>query len=139
MNNIKLLYLFAVLLIVGCATNQVPTYEASNIDEYVEQLQAQSNAVITSNTLSMYSWVGMGLFVAGVGTLAWTSKIKSGVYMISAGGLLMSAVWVFNSEWFDWIVGGIALVIAIDASYIIYIKTKNYLSGEKTGQDQNHS
>ena len=134
----KLLYLLTTLLIVGCATNQIPTYEAENIDEYIQQLEAQSNVVIASNTLSMYSWAGLGLFVAGVGTLAWTSKIKSGLYMIAGGSLLMSAVWIFNSEWFDWIVGGIALVIALDVSYIIYIKSKNYLSGKNAGQNQNN-
>ena len=133
----KFVYLFVFLIVAGCATNQVPTYEASNIDEYVEQIEAQTNAVITSNTLSMYSWAGMGLFIAGVGTLAWTSKVKSGAYMLAAGGLLMSAVWIFNSEWFDWIVGGIALVIALDVSYIIYIKTKEYISGKNAGQTQN--
>jgi hypothetical protein len=58
--------------------------------------------------------------------------------MIASGGLLMSAVWIFNSEWFDWIVGGIAFVIAIDASYIIYIKTKDYLSGKNAGQCSEH-
>jgi len=135
----RFLHITILFILVGCATNQVPTYQAENIDEYIEQYQAQSNQSIISNTLHTYSFAGIGMFVAGVGVLAFTSRIKSGMYMIAGGGALMSAVWIFNSEWFDWIVGGLALIVAIDASYILYIKSKEWLSGKKTGQNENHS
>jgi hypothetical protein len=106
----------------GCVTD-APTYTPENIDEYVEQLDAISSNQVKQTTLNMYSYVGMALFVAGVGTLAWTARLKSGLYMLIGGIALMASVWIFDSPWFDWIVGIAAGAIVIDILYIVVTKT----------------
>jgi len=107
----------------GCSTAELPTYQPENIDEYLEQLDAISSNSIKATSLNLYSYVGMALFVAGIGTLAWTTRIKSGVYMLAGGCALMASVWLFDSPWFNWIVGISAGVLAIDILYIVVTKT----------------
>jgi hypothetical protein len=127
MDKAKTLGLVLILITLGlssgCSTTELPTYQPENIDEYVEQLEAISSNSIKETSLNLYSYVGMALFVAGVGTLAWTSKIKSGAYMLAGGVALMSSVWLFDSPWFDWIVGISAGILAIDVLYIVITKT----------------
>ena len=118
------LILAALILtsIIGCTT-ELPSYTPENIDEYVEQLDAISSNQVKQTTLNMYSYVGMALFVAGVGTLAWTARLKSGLYMLAGGIALMASVWIFDSPWFDWIVGIAAGAIVVDILYIVITKT----------------
>lgn len=117
------LILVTIGLFSGCSTTELPTYQPENIDEYIEQLDAISSNSIKATSLNLYSYVGMALFVAGIGTLAWTSRIKSGAYMLAGGVALMASVWLFDSPWFDWVVGIGAGVLAIDILYIVVTKT----------------
>lgn len=127
MDKEKTLALVLILVTIGffsgCSTTELPTYQPENIDEYLEQLDAISSNSIKATSLNLYSYVGMALFVAGIGTLAWTSKIKSGAYMLAGGVALMASVWLFDSPWFDWVVGIGAGVMAIDILYIVVTKT----------------
>jgi len=127
MDKAKTLVLVLTLVTIGffsgCSTAELPTYQPENIDEYLEQLDAISSNSIKATSLNLYSYVGMALFVAGIGTLAWTTRIKSGVYMLAGGCALMASVWLFDSPWFNWIVGISAGVLAIDILYIVITKT----------------
>ena len=115
------------LLLIACKSNDLPQYQPENIDEYIDQLDAVTSNSIKETTLNLYSYVGIALFVSGIGTLAWTSRFKSGLYMLAGGAVLMASVWVFHSPWFNWVVGAVFGFIATDIIYIIYKKTKDYI------------
>ena len=107
------------LLLVGCAT-ELPTYQPENNDEYIEQLQAQTDSQIKAETSRTYAYAGVALVLAGVATLAFTPKITSGLIVTASGAGLMAFPFILNSEWFDWIAGGFLLFVAVDGAIFIY-------------------
>jgi len=107
----------ALILLAGCATERVKPYEATNNDEYIEQMEAETDAEIKSDTLKIYTFVGAGLFVAGVAMVALTPKLKSGVTMIAGGAVAMGSPFILNSVWFDWVFGLAFAFILLDGMY----------------------
>jgi hypothetical protein len=126
------LFTLLALLLTGCATKHTPVYEPANNDEYIEQVEAESNAEIKSNTLQTYTYAGIGLFTAGVALVAFTPKMKSGVIMMGGGGLAMGSPFIFNSEWFDWVFGIATAIIVIDGLYFLWRFSTNYFKQDKT-------
>ena len=111
--------LLLTLLLVGCST-ELPVYQPENNDEYIEQLQAQVDSQIKAETSRTYSYAGIALLVAGVGLLAFTPKITSGLIITASGAGLMSFPFILNSEWFDWLAGFFIGFILIDGLIFLY-------------------
>ena len=115
------------LLLVGCVTANTPVYEPANNDEYIQQMEAQSDQEIKGNTIQVYTYAGIGLFTAGVAMLAFTPKTKSALVIMLGGGLAMSSPFIFNSKWFEWIFGTALAFILLDGLYILYRFTIQYI------------
>lgn len=124
-------YLLMILFVVGCTTASVPSYQPADNEEYIEQLEAQTDQAIKGNTLQVYTYAGIGLFTAGVAMLAFTPKVKSGLVMMLGGGLAMSSPFIFNSKWFDWIFGIASAFVLIDCLWFLYVFTSGYIKKVK--------
>ena len=119
--------LFLSMLLAGCANVNTPHYEPLDNEEYIEQLEAQSDQEIKANTLEIYTYAGVALFVSGVAMVAFTPKIRSGLIMLLGGLLAMGTPFIFNAEWFGWVFG-VAIVIALlDGLYVLFRFTKKYV------------
>lgn len=129
-----MLRLFTVLalLLTGCVTSHTPVYQPADNDEYIEQLEAQTDAEIKADTLQIYTYAGIGLFTAGVALIAFTPKMKSGLIMMGGGGLAMGSPFILNSKWFDWIFGIGSALIVLDGLYFLWRFSVNYFKQNKT-------
>jgi len=125
------LLLTSLILLSACTPVEIKPYEAKNNHEYIEQIKAVSNNEIKSDTLKVYSYIGAGLFVAGIGLIALTPKLKSGLVFVAGGSVAMFVPFILNSAWFDWLLGIAFAIIFIDGLYflirysITYIKSRN--------------
>lgn len=115
------------LLLVGCVTASAPVYQPADNEEYIEQLEAQTDQEIKADTLRIYTYAGIGLFTAGVAMLAFTPKVKSALVIMLGGGLAMGSPFIFNSKWFEWIFGTALAFILLDGLYILYRFTIQYI------------
>lgn len=114
-------------LLAGCIASQMPSYEPSTNEEYIEQYEAHTDAEIKADTIQVYTYAGIALFTAGVAMCALTPRIKSGIIMIAGGALAMSTPFVFNSEWFAWVFGTAVAIALLDGLYILFRLSKRYL------------
>jgi hypothetical protein len=119
-------YLILALCLVGCATAELPTYQPANNDEYIEQLQAQSDQEIKADTLKVYTYAGIAIFMAGVATLSFTPRIRSGLFLMLGGSLAMASPFILNSEWFSWIFGVAITLALLDGLWILYKFSKQF-------------
>ena len=99
------LLLTSLILLSACTPVEIKPYEPKSNDEYIEQIEALSNNEIKSESLKFYSFVGAGLFIAGVGLIALTPKLNAGLVFTAGGGVAMFIPIILNSPWFDWLVG----------------------------------
>lgn len=83
-----------------------------------EQAETDRVNALKDKTLWQYSMVGLGLFVSGILALAFTPFKKNAVVLVLGGVLGMSATWIFESEWFPWIVGGSLSLCVLSALYL---------------------
>lgn len=123
-------YLLLVLCLVGCATAELPTYQPANNDEYIEQLEAQSDQEIKAETLKVYTYAGIAVFMAGVATLSFTPRIRSGALLMLGGSLAMASPFILNSDWFGWVFG-VALTLALlDGLWLLYRFSAQYIANK---------
>jgi hypothetical protein len=95
-------------------------------------LQEQARAV-KDKILYSITMVGMAIFTAGVIVIAFTPKKVSGAVLIVAGLGAGSTAWIFDSHWFNWIVGfGVGFVV-VDLLFILGKKTFDFLRARKAG------
>lgn len=120
-------YLLLCLLLVGCATASVPSYIPADNDEYIEQLEAQSDQQIKADTLSLYSYAGIGMFVAGVALLSFTPRIRSAALLMAGGALAMASPFILNSAWFQWLLGTASWLAVAGGLYVLYRLVAKYL------------
>ncbi|CAB5178928.1 hypothetical protein UFOVP157_54 [uncultured Caudovirales phage] len=126
-------FILLSFFLAGCVASKMPTYQPADNDEYIEQLEAQTDQEIKADTLRIYTYAGIGLFTAGVAMLAFTPKIKSALVIILGGGLAMGSPFIFNSDWFAWIFGTALAFALLDGLYILYRFSVQYISN-KTGK-----
>lgn len=84
-----------------------------------EQAEAERVSALKDKTLWQYSMAGLGLFVAGVLALAFTPFKKNAVVMILGGVIGMSVAWVFEADWFPWVAGGTAALVALSGLALV--------------------
>ena len=125
-------FILLSFLLAGCVASKMPTYQPADNDEYIEQLEAQSDQEIKADTLQVYTYVGVGLFTAGVAMLAFTPKVKSALVIMLGGGLAMGSPFIFNSEWFAWIFGTALALALLDGLYLLYRFSMQYVANKKT-------
>ena len=123
-------FILLTFFLIGCTTAKVPVYEPADNDEYIEQLEAQSDQEIKADTLQVYTYVGVGLFTAGVAMLAFTPKVKSALVIMLGGGLAMGSPFIFNSEWFAWIFGTALALALLDGLWILYRFSVQYVANK---------
>lgn len=127
--------------------------EASKIDEETTQLyamveqkdfeiaeaHARADAEFKQKLLWKFSTAGLGLFVAGVLCVAFTPFKKSGAIVMGGGSLAMASLWIFDSQWFAWIVGA-SLTIVATGLLIVFLKIlKNRYANKSISDDASPS
>lgn len=115
--------------------------EASKIDQQTNELWAmveerdfelaeansRADAEFKQKVLWRVATVGLAIFVAGVGFLAFSPRKASGVILMLSGAGAIGSAWVFDSPWFPWIAGfGIGFLV-LDLLIIGGVKTYRYL------------
>lgn len=110
---------------VSCTS--MPSYEPETNDEYIEQLEAITDQQIKAETSRTYSYAGIAMLVSGVAMVAFSGKYMSGLIVSLAGTIIMTFPFIFNSEWFDWVVGIFIAFVLIYGFYFLYkFRIKKY-------------
>lgn len=123
-------FILLSFFLAGCVATKMPTYQPADNDEYIEQLEAQTDQEIKADTLQVYTYVGVGLFTAGVAMLAFTPKVKSALVIMLGGGLAMGSPFIFNSDWFAWIFGTALAFALLDGLYVLYRFSVQYIANK---------
>jgi hypothetical protein len=126
-------FILLSFFLAGCVASKMPVYQPADNDEYIEQLEAQTDQEIKADTLQVYTYVGVGLFTAGVAMLAFTPKVKSSLIIMLGGGLAMGSPFIFNSDWFGWVFGTALVIALLDGLFILYRFTMKCIQ-DKTGK-----
>jgi len=95
-----------------------------------EQAEAERVNALKDKTLWQYSMAGLGLFVSGILALAFTPFKKNAVVMVLGGVIGMSVAWVFEAEWFPWVVGGTATLVALSGLALVVSFVIRKIKGE---------
>lgn len=112
------------------ACTSMPSYEPETNDEYIEQLEAQSDQEIKAETLRTYTYAGIAMLVAGVSMIAFTSRYKSGLIFAVTGAIVMAFPFIFNSKWFDWVFGISIALILLDGLWFLFRFTAKYINNK---------
>ena len=127
--------------------------EASKVDEETTQLyamveqkdfeiseaHARADAEFKQKILWQFSTAGLGLFVTGVLCTAFTPFKKSGAIVMGGGALAMASLWIFDSQWFTWIVGASLAVVAIGLLVLFLKELKNRYANKSVSNDASPS
>jgi ABC-type uncharacterized transport system permease subunit len=117
MYNIVLLILST--LFVGCATNQLPSYEPADLDEYLEQVDAVAKTEQASTLLN----VGSGLIALGALSLVFGSRIGvstlGSISLILTGAFTVTLPRLWDNEYFVWLSAIVATVVGVEV--LIYM------------------
>lgn len=134
--------------------------EASKIDEETTQLyamveqkdfeiaeaharadieHARADAEFKQKVLWKFSTAGLGLFVVGVLCVAFTPFKKSGAVVMGGGSLAMASLWIFDSQWFAWIVGASLTIVATGLLIVFFKILKNRYANKSISDDASPS
>ena len=100
-------------------------------DIEIEAADIRADAEFKQKVLWKYSTAGLALFTIGLLALALTPFKKSAGIVMAGGMLAMSSAWIFDSAWFNWIVGVSIGVSVIGIAVSIY-KGRNVETEDKT-------
>jgi ABC-type uncharacterized transport system permease subunit len=130
MYNIVLLILS--MLFVGCATNQLPSYEPADLDEYLEQVDAVAKNEQAGTLLN----VGSGLIALGALSLVFGSRIGvstlGSISLILTGAFTVTLPRLWDSKYFVWVSIGIATLVGIE---VMFYLGKRFFSKDQTRVD----
>lgn len=101
-------------------------------DWEVMEAHARADAEFKQKILWQFSTAGLGLFVAGLLVVAFTPFKKNGAVVMAGGALAMASLWVFDSQWFTWIIGGSLGIVTLCTTFVII---KNLTSRIRQGRD----
>lgn len=104
-------------------------------DIELSEANARADAEFKQKVLWRYSTAGLGLFVAGVLAMAFTPFKKSAGIVMAGGMLAMASSWIFESDWFIWIVGGAIAVSTVCILWAVWRKPKVTSSSEEGRQE----
>lgn len=120
-DRIAVISLMVLICFSGCLPS-TSDYKDEIGDEINNFISENQNHQIEKET-SLYTYVGVGLFVIGALTFAFAIK-SSGAYLMLAGGMAGSVPYILTSDYFDYIAGGTLLAFAILIIHFIYWKVK---------------
>ena len=91
-------------------------------DFEIQEAHARADGEFKQKVLWQFSTAGLGLFVAGVLCTAFTPFKRSGAIVMGGGALAMASLWIFDSQWFAWIVGT-SLAVVATGLLLVFVKT----------------
>ena len=91
-------------------------------DFEIQEAHARADKEFKQKVLWQFSTAGLGLFVAGVLCTAFTPFKRSGAIVMGGGALAMASLWIFDSQWFAWIVGA-SLAFVATGLLLVFVKT----------------
>lgn len=74
-------------------------------DIELEEANTRADAEFKQKVLWKFSMAGLGIFTAGIAVLAFTPFKAKGFTLMGGGTLAMASLWIFDSQWFSWVVG----------------------------------
>lgn len=92
------------------------------------EAEAVAQRAIKDKMLERITMLGMGLILAGVIAIAFTSKKISGMILVVSGIACASSAWIFDSPIWQYILMGVGFFFAINILYIAFRATKNYFA-----------
>lgn len=95
----------------------------SEVEDRISEVIENNNSGEIKKETSLYTYVGVSLFVIGALTFAFAVK-SSGAYLMVAGGVAGSVPYILTSGYFDYIAGGTLLSFALLIIHFIYTKVK---------------
>lgn len=94
-------------------------------DIEVEQANIRADAEFKQKVLWQYSTAGLAVFIAGLLALAFTPFKKSAGIVMAGGMLAMASAWIFESTWFNWIVGVTIGISVIGIAFAVMRSNKS--------------
>jgi len=91
-------------------------------DFEIQEAHNRADGEFKQRVLWQFSTAGLGLFVVGVLCTAFTPFKRSGVIVMGGGALAMASLWIFDSQWFAWIVGT-SLAVVATGLLVVFVKT----------------
>jgi hypothetical protein len=108
-------------------------YEMVEQKDYeIAEAHARADAEFKQKVLWKFSTAGLGLFVTGLLVVAFTPFKKNGAVVMAGGALAMASLWVFDSQWFTWIIGGSLGIVTLCTTFVI---VKSLTSRIRQGRD----
>ena len=84
-----------------------------------QAVEERDNA-FKEKTLWQFSTTGLGVFVLGLLATAFTPFKKEGLVLIGGGMLAMGSLWIFDSEWFVWVIGSAFALVAFSVVLLVF-------------------
>ena len=108
-------------------------------DYELAEAHSRADAEFKQKILWQFSTAGLGLFVVGVLVTAFTPFKKSGAIVMGGGSLAMASLWIFDSQWFTWIIGT-SLTIVATGLLVVFLKVlKNRYANKSVSDDASPS
>ena len=108
-------------------------YEMVEQKDYeIAEAHARADAEFKQKVLWKFSTAGLGLFVTGLLVVAFTPFKKNGAVVMAGGALAMASLWVFDSQWFTWIIVGSLGIVTLCTTFVI---VKSLTSRIRQGRD----
>jgi hypothetical protein len=101
----------------------VESYEDWTPDEMVQELASRDS--------DFWKYMAGGTIAFGIACFAFglsfgVSKLNS-ICIIAIGVFIYQAPKIMETVWFEWIVGVGFIILMLDAGYIAYVKSRDYL------------
>jgi hypothetical protein len=105
-------------------------------DWEIQEAHARADGEFKQKVLWQFSTAGLGLFVTGLLVVAFTPFKTNGVIVMAGGALAMASLWVFDSTWFTWIVGGSIGTAVLCTTFVLIKKLTSRTPLESHPQKQ---
>jgi hypothetical protein len=105
-------------------------------DYELAEAHTRADAEFKQKVLWKFSTAGLGLFIAGLMAVAFTPFKKNGAVVMAGGSLAMASLWVFDSTWFTWIVGGSIGTAVLCTTFVLIKKLTSRTPLESHPQTQ---
>lgn len=128
----RILVILAMLVLVACKSKPPPI----EMIPPVQAVEIQRVAEIKNDTLWMYSTGSFALACIGLALIAFLRNKFAGIVFILGGAVGMASVWVFESKWFPWVVGGTVGFLVLNALAFAWVKAyKTYFSSSSSPEE----
>lgn len=91
-------------------------------DIELEEANTRADAEFKQKVLWRFSMAGLGIFTAGIAVLAFTPFKAKGFTLMGGGALAMASLWIFDSQWFNWIAGCSVGIVAVMGIVFLFRK-----------------